>query len=370
MRSSLGDGSPDIVSPALIAQAFVTTPARLRQRAPRFTLALVLAFGLITGGCAGRTERPDRAVYERQLSTELTELAPNVEALDLEWQDTARDRLIPVRVYLPIRANDGQAAAPGRLPLVLFSHGLGGTRMGYSNLGRYWASQGFIALHLQHPGSDRSVWGDRGMAVISSVRQATTTEQAIARAMDVRFVIDQVLADPKLSRRVDAQRIGIAGHSYGANTALLAAGARFVRDGSLQAFGDSRIRAAIIMSPPSLPSEYDPVYVYNPIAIPTLHLTGTDDHTPIPGMVTNASDRRVPFDSIVATPRYLGIFEKGRHTMFNDWSRDDASQRIKASTRALTLAFWQASLLGDATALQRLAEPVSTSSPLAAWERR
>ena len=117
-------------------------------------------------------------------------------------------------------------------------------------------------------------------------------------------------------------------------------------------------------------SEYDPVYVYNPIAIPTLHLTGTEDHTPIPGLVTNASDRRVPFDSIVATPRYLGIFEKGRHTMFNDWSRDDASQRIKASTRALTLAFWQASLLGDATALQRLAEPVSTTSPLAAWERR
>ena len=365
MLSLLGNRSP-----ALISRAIVEAPVPERQRAPSYALALVLAFGLIVGGCAARTERPDRAVYERQLSTELTELAPNVQALDLEWQDTARDRLIPVRVYLPIGASDGPAVTPQRLPLVLFSHGLGGTRMGYSNLGRYWASQGFIALHLQHPGSDRSVWGNRGLAVISSIREATTTEQAIARAMDVRFVLDQVLADPKLSGRIDARRIGIAGHSYGANTALLAAGARFVRDGSLQALGDSRIKAAIIMSPPSLPSEYDPVYVYNPIAIPTLHLTGTEDHTPIPGLVTNASDRRVPFDSIVATPRYLGIFEKGRHTMFNDWSRDDASQRIKSSARALTLAFWQASLLGDASALQRLAEPAGISSPLAAWERR
>lgn len=350
--------------------ACAISPAQALGRASASGLALLLVVVLIVSGCAARSERPDRAVYERQISTELTELAPNVEAIDLEWHDSARDRLIPVRVYLPMRIVGSPSIEAERLPLVLFSHGLGGTRMGYSNLGRYWASQGFIALHLQHPGSDRGVWGNRGLAMISSIRDATTIEQAIARAMDVRFVLDQVLADPKLSARVDAQRIGIAGHSYGANTALLAAGARFVHGGTLQAFGDRRIKAAIIMSPPSLPSDYDPVYVYNPITIPTLHLTGTDDHTPIPGMMTSASDRRVPFDSIVATPRYLGIFEKGRHTMFNDWSRDDASQRIKASTRALTLAFWQASLLGDARALQSLVEPLSTSSPLAAWERR
>jgi predicted dienelactone hydrolase len=344
----------------------VTVSKRATCSAPGLALALVLALSLVATGCASR---PDRVAGERQFIAELSELAPNVEAIDLEWHDHARDRLVPVRVYLPIQVADAGAQTSQRLPLVLFSHGLGGTRMGYSNLGRYWAAQGFIALHLQHPGSDRAIWGKRGFEMLSSVRDATTTEQAIARAQDVSFVLDKVLIDPKLSARIDPQRIGIAGHSFGANTALLAAGARFERAGATQALGDVRIKAAIIMSPPSLPAQFNPVYVYNPIAIPTLHLTGTNDHTPIPGLITNASDRRIPFDSIVAKPRFLGIFTSGRHTMFNDWSRDEASLRIKASTRELTVAFWRATLLGDETALVRLSAAATAADPLAAWEK-
>ncbi len=46
-----------------------------------------------------------------------------------------------------------------RSPLVVFSHGIGGSRRGYSYLGRYWAGQGYASLHLQHVGSDRSALG-------------------------------------------------------------------------------------------------------------------------------------------------------------------------------------------------------------------
>ncbi len=64
--------------------------------------------------------------------------------------DTARQRDIPLRVYLP--------SAHTQHPVVLFSHGLGGTRSGCAYLGRHWAARGFVAVFLQHVGSDDSVW--------------------------------------------------------------------------------------------------------------------------------------------------------------------------------------------------------------------
>ena len=38
--------------------------------------------------------------------------------------------------------------------MIVFSHGLGGTRDGYEYLGRHWASYGYVSVHLQHKGSD------------------------------------------------------------------------------------------------------------------------------------------------------------------------------------------------------------------------
>ena len=69
---------------------------------------------------------------------------------DMTVRDEQRNRDIPVRVYLP--------PGTGAVPVVLFSHGLGGTREGSSFLGRHWAARGYVAVFLQHPGSDDSIW--------------------------------------------------------------------------------------------------------------------------------------------------------------------------------------------------------------------
>ena len=70
------------------------------------------------------------------------------EQVDLGVKDAKRSREIPIRVYLPA---DKKAA-----PVVLFSHGLGGNREGSAFLGKHWASRGYAAVFLQHPGSDDS----------------------------------------------------------------------------------------------------------------------------------------------------------------------------------------------------------------------
>ena len=68
-----------------------------------------------------------------------------------EWTDTRRDREIPVRIYHP-------KDAEGKLAIVIFSHGLGGSRDGYRYLGTHWAGHGYVSVHLQHKGSDTAVW--------------------------------------------------------------------------------------------------------------------------------------------------------------------------------------------------------------------
>ena len=79
-------------------------------------------------------------------------LAATLSVTNLTWHDAARQRDIPARIYLPV--------APGatNLPLIIFSHGLGGTREGYAFLGEHWATNGYIAVHVQHAGSDDAAW--------------------------------------------------------------------------------------------------------------------------------------------------------------------------------------------------------------------
>ena len=334
---------------------------------------LALACLLVLPGCSTRAGWGERAARPEGLPAVSDALAADgrmgafaVDVQDRDWIDASRQRLVPARLYLP--------RSTSAAPLVVFSHGLGGSRYGYSHLGRYWASHGIATLHLQHAGSDRAIWTAQGFAIIKSLQDAATTDNAIARVKDVSFALDQVQAEPALKHAIDPTRIGVAGHSFGANTALLAVGARFREAGAVLSFADPRIRAAVILSAPALPADQEPSFTYSAITVPTLHLTGTQDTTLIPGFGTSAQERRIPFDSMDAAPRYLGVYDGGRHSAFSDWSSDPTAMSIKTSTRAISLAFWRDVFEHDAGAARLLAAPErampDTAGTLASWEAR
>ena len=112
-----------------------------------------------------------------------------IRTLDLDWTDTTRQRPVPVRLYLP-----AQASKASPLPLVLFSHGIGGSRRGYSYLGSHFAAEGFASLHLQHVGSDRSLWGaGNPLALVGRLQDAAQEAEAVARVHDLRFALRQAL---------------------------------------------------------------------------------------------------------------------------------------------------------------------------------
>ncbi|NDA51623.1 MAG: hypothetical protein EBX66_04040, partial [Betaproteobacteria bacterium] len=83
------------------------------------------------------------------------ERRPHYELFEFAWQDSARKRAVPARFYRPLARDRADGAAR---PLVLFSHGLGGSRSGYRYLSDYLATEGIACLHPQHIGSDRSIW--------------------------------------------------------------------------------------------------------------------------------------------------------------------------------------------------------------------
>lgn len=116
----------------------------------------------------------------------------------------------------------GGAAAPEaapargrRLPLIVMSHGAGGTALQYGWLGDALARRGYVVVAVDHPGA-------------SGGERATDAGNALwwRRADDVTAAIDATLADPVLGPRIDARRIGMVGYSLGGATGLLLAGAR------------------------------------------------------------------------------------------------------------------------------------------------
>ena len=269
-------------------------------------------------------------------------------ATDLDWVDTARQRPVPVRLYMPA------SAAPGRRPpLMVFSHGIGGSRRGYSYLGQHMAAHGVASLHLQHVGSDRSLWMGNVFGLVGRLQDAAQAAEAIARAQDLRFALDTLLAGD-LGARLDDTRVVAAGHSYGANTTLLAAGAAVERDGRNVVLKDDRVRAAIVISSPPFYGESDARRILGSVTVPSLHITATDDVIRIPGYYSGSADRVAVFDAVGSRAKWLAVFEGGSHSMFTDRAGTGGvtlNPQVKAATQALTLAFVRSVFDGDSSAL-------------------
>jgi predicted dienelactone hydrolase len=193
---------------------------------------------------------------------------------------------------------------------------------------------------------------------------------AVNRPHDVSFAIDRLLElnakEGPLKGRIDAQKIGIAGHSFGAYTAMAIAGQAFARGVS---FRDERVRAAVVMSPPV---HQPKATQFKPITIPLLLMTGTLDESPLASGAaaeggSDVDKRRTTFDMLIHSDRYLLIFEGGDHMVFSGRPPGLESVKIPGTggdaakdahfqdfVKASSLRFFDAYLKADQTALHWL----------------
>jgi predicted dienelactone hydrolase len=263
-------------------------------------------------------------------------------AQSFDWFAGQRQRHVPAKLYLP-----AAKAAAGSLPLVVFSHGIGGSRDGYSYLGRYLAAHGYGRLHVQHVGSDRQLWFGNPFTLPARLSDAAQDAEALNRVQDLRYALDKLLAAQE-GALIDNRSVAAAGHSDGANTTMPMAGAQVEQQGQKMSLRDPRISAAILISEPPFYGMGDPSKILASIAVPTLHITATDDVINIPGYISGLQDRLDIFKatgSELAAPKVLAFFRGGSHSIFTDRAGAgglNLNPKVKVATRQLALAFLNA----------------------------
>lgn len=300
-------------------------------------------------------------------------LAPGPHAISelrLDWRDAARERGLPVKLHLP------QGAGPW--PLVIFSHGLGGNREGYAYLARHWASHGLACLHLQHLGSDDSLWRFTPNPVENLARALSDMAAALDRPRDLSFALDEVVRQRKAgagwAMAIDPQRAGAAGHSFGGFTVLALAGQSLPQPGGGRlSLADPRFRAFIAISAALDRARADPAPAFAPIRKPFLHITGAFDTSFFSR--TTPPDRRLPFAHAGGGDRYFLNLHAADHRVFAGPRADGPQpqdQAVQDLVAGLGLAFWRAYLLDDASARAWLlgAQARIWLEAAGAWEAR
>lgn len=131
------------------------------------------------------------------------------------------------------------------LPVIIFSHGFGGSLDGYAPLVDFWAAHGFVVVQPTHldsrtlniaPDDPRtpSIWRSR--------------VEDLTRALDRLDTLETTI--PGLQGRIDHHRIAVAGHSWGAQTAGTLLGARVLDDQGEpgEDLSDPRVKVGVLLA--------------------------------------------------------------------------------------------------------------------------
>lgn len=272
--------------------------------------------------------------------------ASQAEVLRMELEGPRHQ--VPIKVYLPEKS-------AGPCPVIVFSHGLGGSREGSVYLGEHWSTAGYAVVAVQHPGSDKDVWQDvPRLQRRKALQEAASVQSFIDRVSDVRIVLDYLersdasQAHP-LHERLDSSRIAMAGHSFGAVTSQAIMGQAYTGLGDAPYF-DERIDCVILMSPSQskqLPSEQ----AFGSVSLPVLCMTGTKDDSPLRKEVTPESRKKV-YTALPEGQAYQIVFHEGKHSIFGDHRKNDP--RYHEAIQAITTQFLDAYLKEDKSSLMRL----------------
>ena len=274
-----------------------------------------------------------------------------------QWVDEARGgRVVPYKIYYPTPNSDP-------LPVIIWSHGLGGTQDGAGFVARFLASHGYIHVHIGHEGTNDSLWRGKPGHPWDNIRNATIPWEDIHnRYLDVPLALDQ-LAHMDLPVKADMARIGMSGHSMGALTTQIMAGQLTGKNGADPvSLKSDRFTAALAYSPvpnQRLRPEHVPVaQVYGDITLPMMHLSGSEDHSPIDGPIQHLRDELFDHAGGADTIQMSVILDGADHMVFNG-SRGqlpdyEGMDLHKEQIKILALAWWDTMLKSDADAAQWL----------------
>ena len=277
------------------------------------------------------------------------------------------ERKVPLKIYLP----ESEAAAP----VILLSHGLGGSREGGAYLAELWASRGFVVVAMQHVGSDDSVWKEERVSRRYSKLKGAANEAAFQdRMRDVPATLNQLekwqLENGHFLRgRLNLEKVGIGGHSFGAKTVQALAGQIFGPLGPI--YSDERIDAALALSP-SPPRIGSAKKAFGEISLPMMLMTGTKDGSPIGS--ASPRQRREVFPALPKGDKFELVLKDAKHFAFSDsglrWQKQNP--RYHLVIQAFSTAFWEAYLTENVEAKEWLEgrEPQKMMEEGDLWQKK
>ncbi|HKO55983.1 MAG TPA: hypothetical protein VJ276_08900 [Thermoanaerobaculia bacterium] len=314
--------------------------------------------------------------------------------------DTQRNRDLELVIEYPTRG--------GPYPVIIFSHGFGGSKNAYTALTEYWTSRGYVCIKPSHADAGRirealaPVIEERREQRRSrrqdpnpqpagppppdpeSIWEGQTENDYRNRVRDVTLIIDNLAAleqqYPELKGRMDAARVGVGGHSYGALTTMLAAGLKVTKNGAALRLADPRVKAGMAMSPQGIAGDIGTTAdSWSEVRIPMLYMTGSRDFG---AEGQEPTWRRQAFENSPPPDKWLVWIEGATHMTFTgalgaltpmEMDRRQAAVRDAqnrgmdprglgvpsrgrgfGTVRIASLAFWDAYLKEEAKAKDRL----------------
>jgi predicted dienelactone hydrolase len=274
---------------------------------------------------------------------------------------------VPIaRFEMQLPAKPGRGAAlqlrvsvpqiSGTLPVILFSHGNGSSRIGYGPLVDFWSAHGFVVIQPTHldsrilalaPDDPRrpSIWRFRAQDIISVLDQLDAVEQLF----------------PPPGNILDRERIAAAGHSWGGQTVGMLLGARLPNPetGSTVNFLDARIKAGILLAAPGRGgSDLEPETAkrfpflqpsFSEMTTPALVVYGDSDFS---HMTPRGPDWRADPYFMSPAPKCLLVLKGGEHSLggivdyHSTETTDECPERV-LTLQHLTWAYLQTALYGN-----------------------
>lgn len=173
---------------------------------------------------------------------------------EIQIKDESKDVIFNVLVQYPTNESSSPTAfgpytmdvcinaklLEGKFPLVMISHGNGGSHLLYRTISAHLAQNGFIVAMVEHYGNNRN-----------NNELENTEENLILRPKHISLTIDKLLSDSFFYKHIIADKIAVIGHSLGGYTALaLAGGVPRTREGKkIETTHDQRIKTIVLLAP-------------------------------------------------------------------------------------------------------------------------
>lgn len=285
-------------------------------------------------------------------------------SLSLVLKDAKQGKELNVRVTMP--------KEKGKFPVIVWSHGAFGSKDGYDPLVKFWAESGYVVIQPTHSDSLSLMSGEERFNTLKYLSQGKFPPGIFKnwreRVEDIKFVLDSLdeLCDlvPELSGRIDDSRIGVGGHSYGALTTQIVAGATVLTLSGGRISLMDKLPSAFVAISPNGPNGLFDTNSFAEIKRPMLLVTGGNDFGRSGQL---PSWRKKAYELLPEGGKFLLWIEDAYHDFggisglsrvarrwFAPKFMGSENQKHLEVVRTVTLAFWDAYLKGSEKAKEFL----------------